>query len=294
MQYRISTLVALFSATTALAYLDCGGGRAPPKTTVPGCPGYVDPATAVPTSTALSTSDDSYTYVYTTTTATPNSQSSVYTTIRTTTATPNSQSSVYTTTRTTTASSSHITDQPEVEVDANQYYTMYEDLDAVSGCNCRGYLCQYATAGCVNLDASSTITANPGWETQSFDPESYYSYIRTASSAAGGELSIDGYRIELVTAIPSSLIYESGSKTQQASTTATGSATGSGSTAAATTITTSTISASSSQAASNSSSNGTASATGALVASTNSASTISGMASMAALLISGAAAIVML
>lgn len=278
MQYRISTLVALFSATTALAYLDCGGGRAPPKTTVPGCPGYVDPATVVPTPTALSTPDDSYTYVYTTTTATANSHSSVYTT-----------------TRATTASSSHITDQPEVEVDSNQYYTMYEDPDAVSGCNCRGYLCQYATAGCVNLDASSTITANPGWETQSFDPESYYSYIRTASSAAGGELSIDGYRIELVTAIPSSLIYESGSKTQQASTTATGSATGSGSTAAAaTTMATSTISASSSQAASNSSSNGTASATGALVASTNSASTISGMASMAALLISGAAAIVML
>ncbi|KAM5373114.1 hypothetical protein ACJA88_008642 [Fusarium oxysporum] len=29
-------------------FLDCGGGRAPPKTTVPGCPGYVGTATYSP------------------------------------------------------------------------------------------------------------------------------------------------------------------------------------------------------------------------------------------------------
>ena len=30
------------------SFLDCGGGRAPPKTTVPGCPGYEGTATYTP------------------------------------------------------------------------------------------------------------------------------------------------------------------------------------------------------------------------------------------------------
>ncbi|KAL0636454.1 hypothetical protein Q9L58_004603 [Maublancomyces gigas] len=72
MQYstlRISALVAVFSASTALAYLDCGGGRAPPKTTVPGCPGYVGPTSGViatsiivsSTSSAIASPTDSVT-----------------------------------------------------------------------------------------------------------------------------------------------------------------------------------------------------------------------------------------
>jgi hypothetical protein len=275
MQYRTSALVALFSATTALAYLDCGGGRAPPKTTVPGCPGYVDPATVVPTSTVAPTSSIEY-YSYL------SADLSDYDT-----------DNSYYEYATITAEGSVVTDQPEVGAAANEYYSLYIDNDVVSGCNCRGYLCQYATPGCVNLDASSTITANPGWETKTFDEEAYSSYIKTASSP-NGELSIDGYRIELITPVPSASGYaaSTATKTGKASATATGSGSATG--AAVTTMATSTLAALSSQAASNSSSNATASSTGVVVANTNSASTISGMTSLVALLISGAAAIVML
>ncbi|RPB10973.1 hypothetical protein P167DRAFT_537259 [Morchella conica CCBAS932] len=270
MQYRTSALVALFSATTALAYLDCGGGRAPPKTTVPGCPGYVDPATVVPTSTVAPTSSIEYNNYNTDDTS---NYSFEYGTI--------------------TAEGSVVTDQPEVGAAANEYYSLYVDPDAVSGCNCRGYLCQYATPGCVNLDASSTITANPGWETKTFDEDAYSSYIKTASSP-NGELSLDGYRIELITPVPSASGYADSTttKTGKASTTATGSGSATG--AAVTTMATSTFAASSSQAASNSSSNGTLSSTDTIITNTNSASTISGMTSLVALLITGAAAIVML
>jgi len=43
----LSISLVLASTTTAQVItplLDCGGGRAPPKTTVPGCPGYTGPA----------------------------------------------------------------------------------------------------------------------------------------------------------------------------------------------------------------------------------------------------------
>jgi len=36
-------ILAVIAATPAFALLDCGGGRAPIKTTVSGCPGYVEP-----------------------------------------------------------------------------------------------------------------------------------------------------------------------------------------------------------------------------------------------------------
>jgi len=51
MQFSHVLLAVIAAAAPALAngdyYPDCGGGRAPVKTTVPGCPGYVEPTTAV-------------------------------------------------------------------------------------------------------------------------------------------------------------------------------------------------------------------------------------------------------
>lgn len=164
MQYstlRVSALVAIFSASTALAYLDCGGGRAPPKTTVPGCPGYVGPTSVASTSLPPVSS---------------------------------------------TVASSGSTDWDSEDLDSedsdSEEFTLEDEIinqfiestgvnDGL--CQCSGYLCEFARPGCVSINKDgvrSTITANPGYQSKTFNINAFSSY--TALAGAGMYYSADG------------------------------------------------------------------------------------------------------
>lgn len=184
MQYstlRISTIIAVFSASTALAYLDCGGGRAPPKTTVPGCPGYQ------PTDAA--------------------SQESEWPT-PTITVTAAASTKVVLVTSVSTASSEY-DDTWDSDYSYNSDGIGHYTGDDDGLCACSGYLCEFAEPGCVAVNADtgarSTITANSGWYTKDFDPNSYLSYIATAGP--GMYYSSNGYVISF-TATANDLLSE--------------------------------------------------------------------------------------
>lgn len=155
MQYstlRISALAAVFSASTALAYLDCGGGRAPPKTTVPGCPGYVGPTSDVVASSIIVSSASSV-IVSPTSTVIASPTDSV------------------------TESSSN----------GDLISALFDESVGVDDglCVCSGYFCEFARPGCVSIDENgvrSTIVANPGYETRAFISSVYSSYTATAGS----------------------------------------------------------------------------------------------------------------
>lgn len=157
MQYstlRISTLVAIFSASSALAYLDCGGGRAPPKTTVPGCPGYVGPTSVVVSSAVVSPTSAVVSSVVVGPTG------------------------------------SAISEEDKI---LDQFIESSGVDDGL--CVCSGYFCGFARPGCVSIGKDgvrSTITANPGYQTKTFNVAEYSSYTATAGSvmyySADGEV----------------------------------------------------------------------------------------------------------
>lgn len=170
MQYstlRISTLVAVFSASTALAYLDCGGGRAPPKTTVPGCPGYVGPTSGVVSSIIISSTT-----------------SGIVTPTSTAIASPTSTAIV--------SPADSFTDlSSEEELILDQFVESTGVNDGL--CVCSGYFCEFARPGCVSIGKDgvrSTITANPGYQRKTFDASEYSSYTATAGPVM--YYSVDG------------------------------------------------------------------------------------------------------
>lgn len=144
-------MVAVFSASTALAYLDCGGGRAPPKTTVPGCPGYVGPTSGVVSfSTTFSTTSSAI-------------------------VTPTTSSAIVSPTDSFTDPTS------EEDLILSQFIESSGVDDGL--CVCSGYFCEFARPGCVSIGKNgvrSTITANPGYQTKSFDASEYSAYTATA------------------------------------------------------------------------------------------------------------------
>lgn len=214
MQYstlRVSALVAIFSASTALAYLDCGGGRAPPKTTVPGCPGYVGPTSVASTSLSPAPS------------AVASSSSADW-------GSEDSDSEGFT-----------LEDQI-----LNQFVESTGVNDGL--CQCSGYLCEFARPGCVSINKDgvhSTITANPGYQSRTFDINAFSSYI--ASAGAAMYYSADGDIISLpagpVLVSKTSAITTGSASTSSHSNAATSTTTGASSTGQNTTMATATATA---------------------------------------------------
>lgn len=201
MQYstlRISALVAILSSPV-FAYLDCGGGRAPPKTTVPGCPGYIDPATKAPTLTV----------------SVPMMTTSTHSQVTETVSEGDISGDGYE-----YDYNYDFTNEGDGESD---YYVYSITDNAEPGCTCSGYLCEFALPGCVAIDmdtgASSTITANPGQFTKSFDIDDYRSYIKTAG--AGAVYSVDGVYLSMKSDILTETVELSGTSSTKSTPTLT-------------------------------------------------------------------------